>query len=916
MATNLFPPILNNSQEAFEYTSVSYPIYFSLPSMMSESNIGHVQIKIVKQTNNRSIINTNRYPDGIIYKDYIVGQDYINVITSDLESGWGKGELYKVQMRFGANKKWYNGELPTAAEISNFATWRQNQVTASAFSEWSTVMIIKAISAPSIVIANASSVKEGVIATQNLESTITPLFMGKCEFVEGEKEVVNKYRFILLTETLDTIEDSRWLQHDATSNDGVDKHRFSTVLENGISYTVLYQIISNSGYNITAAAYNFKVQENYLTQLEGITLTIDNSDIYCYENGCIRIYLSSVNSLSGNYILTRASEKTNYTIWEELNYFLYSAEEFNNTLIYTDFTVESGIKYKYAFQQENSVGLRTSPVYEQHNIGKSVDFEYSYLYAKGLQLKLKFDNKISSFKHTVLASKNDSIGSKYPTISRNGHAYYAEFPITGLISLKMDEDETFFEQKEDGYYYQNELVVPSVKYGEGTFNQDLTYDNIFIERIFREKVEEFLNNGECKLYKSATEGNMIISLLNVSLTPKNELGRLIFSFSATAYEVLEFNLDNLNTYGLIDIGGFEEFTEDEKTPLIGQVNGLYTGQYSIKMREDGSREFITEQLPDNLLEVIKDQIQISTGGGYQWKFLELTSIWVEQYPALQFKNELYELEAERISLLGEEELDEEKIAEYDAAIAKLKSLRDAAISQPTSPLITLIIGGKEISLGKNKVYYLKDAFSNLDKIYLKYSGPIIINFTCTAVQEEDVSLIVEAIDTSLVWGQLAGVFTSNYDILKNYDYLYQELPGYRIPQLNEKDFKYENNFAVFKTENIFDIIKSYSKKEIEINYGITEGFNNYTPSTDTWDDGIVFYNFLDIEMIEIEADEGSQLKLTTNLGQEIIVTIGPSEKYVLNPSINMIKGLSFVKPTYAIINYKCSTMQTTHKKEG
>jgi hypothetical protein len=33
----------------------------------------------------------------------------------------------------------------------------------------------------------------------------------------------------------------------------------------------------------------------------------------------------------------------------------------------------------------------------------------------------------------------------------------------------------------------------------------------------------------------------------------------------------------LNTYNLIDIGGFEEFTEDEKNSLIGQINGLYTG---------------------------------------------------------------------------------------------------------------------------------------------------------------------------------------------------------------------------------------------------------------------------------------------------------------------------------------------------
>ena len=35
----------------------------------------------------------------------------------------------------------------------------------------------------------------------------------------------------------------------------------------------------------------------------------------------------------------------------------------------------------------------------------------------------------------------------------------------------------------------------------------------------KERVEEFLNNGEYKLYKSPTEGNAIITLVNVSLVP-------------------------------------------------------------------------------------------------------------------------------------------------------------------------------------------------------------------------------------------------------------------------------------------------------------------------------------------------------------------------------------------------------------
>jgi len=33
------------------------------------------------------------------------------------------------------------------------------------------------------------------------------------------------------------------------------------------------------------------------------------------------------------------------------------------------------------------------------------------------------------------------------------------------------------------------------------------------------------------------EGNIFIKLMEVNLTPKNELGRMIYTFSATAYEI-------------------------------------------------------------------------------------------------------------------------------------------------------------------------------------------------------------------------------------------------------------------------------------------------------------------------------------------------------------------------------------------
>jgi hypothetical protein len=72
-----------------------------------------------------------------------------------------------------------------------------------------------------------------------------------------------------------------------------------------------------------------------------------------------------------------------------------------------------------------------------------VDFEHSYLFDGERQLKLTFNPKISSFKNTVLESKVDTLGGKYPFFFRNAQVKYKEFPISGLISCLMDRDDKF-----------------------------------------------------------------------------------------------------------------------------------------------------------------------------------------------------------------------------------------------------------------------------------------------------------------------------------------------------------------------------------------------------------------------------------------------------------------------------------------
>ena len=72
--------------------------------------------------------------------------------------------------------------------------------------------------------------------------------------------------------------------------------------------------------------------------------------------------------------------------------------------------------------------------------------------------------------------------------------------------------------KNTGFFYQRVLR------GEG----DHSDSAIYVEST--EAVIEFLKQ---------TEGNILVKLMDISLTPNQTLGRMLYSFSATAYEIDE-----------------------------------------------------------------------------------------------------------------------------------------------------------------------------------------------------------------------------------------------------------------------------------------------------------------------------------------------------------------------------------------
>lgn len=173
-----------------------------------------------------------------------------------------------------------------------------------------------------------------------------------------------------------------------------------------------------------------------------------------------------------------------------------------------------------------------------------MEFDTMYLIdAKNQNKKLpiKLNPKINSFKTIIQEQKMETIGGKYPVFFRNGNVRYKEIGISGLISYWMTEPGEFMPE-EDIFNVEAMPLYSRIDtnskdttdyIGRST---NLTDENIKAEHKFREEVEQWLTNGQPKIFDSPTEGRHLVRLMNVSLSPNETLGRMLYTFSCTAYE--------------------------------------------------------------------------------------------------------------------------------------------------------------------------------------------------------------------------------------------------------------------------------------------------------------------------------------------------------------------------------------------
>ena len=429
---------------------------------------------------------------------------------------------------------------------------------------YSTVGVVKCTSEPTVAIDNFDA---------NKVNNNAPEFIGTFKQAENGdiSEKVYSSKFIITdlrgNEIFNTGDVLHSIENNPNSYESHDSVYFNRDLNYGEIYKIQYIVTTTNGLVYSSPKYLLTQQKSINMELKGDLIATLNYD-EGFADVALKGFIDEAGGeeiVDGLFILSR-EDSLKPGVWEELTRFSLK-HEYPTRTIFRDFTIEQGKTYTYSLQQYNA-----NSVYSDRKKSNQLyaDFEDMFLYDGERQLKLRFNPQVSSFKMQLSETRTDTIGNKYPFFFRNARVGYKTFPISGLVSMLSDENE-FFIKFEDilrtkrEYDRESTPVTKSKKIWPPIIekNTDLVSKNYASERLFKMEVLDWLNNGHVKLFKSPSEGNYLVRLMDSSLSPNAQLGRMLHTVNSTAYECAETNYRNLVENNII-----KEITLDDRDTYV------------------------------------------------------------------------------------------------------------------------------------------------------------------------------------------------------------------------------------------------------------------------------------------------------------------------------------------------------------
>lgn len=254
--------------------------------------------------------------------------------------------------------------------------------------------------------------------------------------------------------------------------------------------------------------YNPKVSSFKNTLLENKIDTIGNKYPFIFRNGNVKYKEFPISGL-----ISYLSDE---------NHFFYETN-------HLDTDIERGDN-KHSLQTLVEKGPITKKLYDANYLTYYVEDSYQYV-GKDEDGK----DKVLTKYHKI--SWREYLNKYYPTKD------ILDYDQVSTIITKVFNDRILYEIKRQQEYQQYENAKMNTT--------NLVSYNICTERNFKLDVLEWLTNGKPKLFRSPGEGNYIVRLLNVSLSPQDPLGRMLHTFNCTAYEIADYTYQNLEKFNLI-----------------------------------------------------------------------------------------------------------------------------------------------------------------------------------------------------------------------------------------------------------------------------------------------------------------------------------------------------------------------------
>jgi hypothetical protein len=777
--STLYPPIVGTYGKTFLLDSGNAEkdtckVYFSLSSYNTISEIMNAQVTIVFQDTNRTALDPDKYPCEImltsVYKDNNVLSDekyYIQINKNDIKGkAFQINKYYKVQIRFTS----IEATTPNYDGVQDIDNWLAGNQ--SCFSEWSTVCLVRGISTPRLQISGLDS-----SAGTTMWTTADTQMIGSVTFAnEAETDILKSYQLKLYNNDTGELITNSGLQYANAYNN-----------VNQINYVLKCEFIDDINYKLevvytTSLLYESSVEYEFTvsqTSLDILEATIDT--IIDAENGRIGVLLQSLNEESvfmGRLTIRRTSSESNYTVWEDV----YTTAITDNkalNLVWYDYSVKSGVWYKYCAQRRNSIGARGIAIALENPV--MVNYEYCFLVGDNKQLKMKYNTNISSVKRNIAESKVDTIGSKYPFIRRNGDMNYTTFSITGLITRFMDEEE-IFTSKEEILNNQNELYdTYNIEHRINEYN-DTTY-----ERNFRDRVVDFLYENSIRLFKSPTQGVMLIKLMDISLTPMSG-GIDIYTFTASAHEIADYSIENLSKYGIQSSLEYYINDDAEKNKIEDSLSEMarfsaematFSRGRALSFDEDTNpitamgtetptvdptwQVAFSQEQNSNISLITYEADYIGQEERVYAGNVEILTALIDKYK--RYEREGYEIQIEyfdslRIEMLGEPYLIE------DGAAGPIPATETSDVNSLVAGYI-IYINNTPIIIRDNGVYELKGKNVKITSLIVPKDTHMNLEYHAHLIQTEDLSQLVKSVNYYMKVGQKWGMFRYT-DSLRSY----------------------------------------------------------------------------------------------------------------------------------------------------